>query len=509
MRIASVQPRTEAVAAVLVVLVGVSATWFITRYALQGIGALEKLALLGLAGGVAALVVSRRPVLGAIALVTFAIFDTSLFPTLISVGGFDVRYVDAATVLVGAALFLRVTTGRGAVISPEFRALFLPLLPFLAYAGISLIIVDLKTPERLPVSAASYSRLIVTASFALMVHLSVRSRRDITIFNTLFMLAASSLVGYTAWKGISELGLAASVFGSGRFGALNNVNTIGLVAAILMLYTFVVMRGGRWPALWLAPLLLGLAGTALTKSAASIGALTVSGALAVGSSSRSRLPEAATMLRWGVIVLGITLLGVFALQYWRGEDIQQLLKLSGGGSFVNRLTITYAGLQVFFDHPIFGVGWLASPLYLGAAFFSAPVLRAFPDIYIDSYYLISAGTLHNLYLQVLVELGVVGLSLLVFALFQAGRAVYGILKMIPSMSLLKRPARFYAFSLVLLAVWWNTNPLFGGQAESILAFSFIGALASVGRIARLENDGLRDVQPLSQAAAREKAMQLG
>jgi len=281
------------------------------------------------------------------------------------------------------------------------------------------------------------------------------------------------------------------------------------VAAILMLYAFVVMRGGRWPGLWLVPLLLGLAGTALTKSASAILAIMVAGTMAAASSHRSRLPEAAVMLRWGVVSGLTALLGLYALQFWRGGDIHDLLTQSGGGSFANRLTITYAGLQVFFDHPIFGVGWLGSTHYLGAAFFSAPVLRAFPNIYIDPYYLSSAGTLHNLYLQILVDLGVVGASLLVFAFFRSGMAAYRILWMIPSMSPLKSPARFYAFSLVLLAVWWNTNPLYGGQAESILAFSFIGALASLGRIARLENESLRDAQPLSEATDGEKAMRLG
>jgi hypothetical protein len=37
-------------------------------------------------------------------------------------------------------------------------------------------------------------------------------------------------------------------------------------------------------------------------------------------------------------------------------------------------------------------------------------------------------------------------------------------------------------------VWWNDNPLFGGQVESILAFSFAGVLAAISRLA------IRDVE---------------
>jgi hypothetical protein len=47
-------------------------------------------------------------------------------------------------------------------------------------------------------------------------------------------------------------------------------------------------------------------------------------------------------------------------------------------------------------------------------------------------------------------------------------------------------AQFYALGLVVLLIWWNQSPLYGGQTESYLAFIFLAALALVARLERSE-----------------------
>jgi hypothetical protein len=42
--------------------------------------------------------------------------------------------------------------------------------------------------------------------------------------------------------------------------------------------------------------------------------------------------------------------------------------------------------------------------------------------------------------------------------------------------------------LLYLLIWWNNSTLFGGQIETILAFTFVAGLASVARLERQRAD---------------------
>jgi hypothetical protein len=86
-----------------------------------------------------------------------------------------------------------------------------------------------------------------------------------------------------------------------------------------------------------------------------------------------------------------------------------------------------------------------------------------------------------MYIQLLAELGLIGFSLFVRGGVRIGFTVNAILRGIPAQSPDKMRARFYTLGLVFLLIWWNTNPLYGGQTESLLAFTFLGALAAVAQ----------------------------
>jgi hypothetical protein len=44
--------------------------------------------------------------------------------------------------------------------------------------------------------------------------------------------------------------------------------------------------------------------------------------------------------------------------------------------------------------------------------------------------------------------------------------------------------QFYALGLVYLLIWWNNSTLFGGQIETILAFTFLTLLVNVTELER-------------------------
>ena len=39
---------------------------------------------------------------------------------------------------------------------------------------------------------------------------------------------------------------------------------------------------------------------------------------------------------------------------------------------------------------------------------------------------------------------------------------------------------FMAWGLVLIVIWWNDNPLYGGQSETVIPAVFVGAIAGIG-----------------------------
>jgi len=148
--------------------------------------------------------------------------------------------------------------------------------------------------------------------------------------------------------------------------------------------------------------------------------------------------------------------------------------------------IAYGALQIFLSHPLFGVGWQASSTkaIIGDPTLNEMLMQAFPELPTHYFPLERPTSLHNLYLQLLVELGIVGFSLFIYGVVRVGIAIANILKQIPYQSSYRQLVLFNAIGLVYLLIWWNTNPLFGGQTESILAITFLSFLAALWRLQR-------------------------
>jgi O-antigen ligase len=425
------------------------------------------------------LLLTLRPVVAGIVVLGFAFVNPSLIPPLTELGELSLRYVDVAFGLFVCVVCGRLVIQQGKKVGAEFRTLFVPLLPFLLYIGASLVVVRITVPEFFGASLASYLRLICTAAFAFWLHLALSERRDMIMFHRAIILLSAGAVaigGWQAWTGIPSGSVDS--FG-GRFGGLTGVNTLGLVAGLLVVCAVLRRDVPSHPLWWIAALALGLLGLLLAKSASST--LATAGACSVYMvAMRSQRAQGRKLFRWLAIGGGMAMIAAVVIWTLRPGDTANLMDKSRG-SFAHRLMIANAGLRIFQDHPVVGVGWQASATeaVVGTPTLNAALMQTFNNLPTHYFFLEKTTSLHNMYIQLLAELGLIGFGLFVRGGVRIGLAVKAILRSIPAQSPDKMRARFYALGLVFLLIWWNTNPLYGGQTESLLAFTFLGALSAV------------------------------
>jgi len=422
-----------------------------------------------------------RPVLAGIVILVFAFVNPSLIPPLTELGELSLRYVDVAFGILICVVCGRLAVQRGKKGAAEVRTLFAPLLPFLLYVGASLAVVRITVPDFFTASLASYLRLIYTATFAFWLYLALSERRDMTMFHrAIIVLSVIAVVigGWQAWTGIVS-GPVGS-FGE-RFGGLMGVGTLGLISGLLVVYALLKRDVPCHPVWWIATLVLGLIGLFLAKSASSILATAGTSSVYVVA-MKSRRAQGTHFLRWLAIGGGMAMIAAVVIWTLRPGDVVNLMDESSG-SFAHRLMIADAGLRIFRDHPLIGVGWQASATeaVVGTPTLNAALMQSFKNLPTRYFFLEKPTSLHNMYIQLLAELGIIGFALFVRGGVRVGHAVKATLRAIPAESPDKMWARFYALGLVFLLIWWNTNPLYGGQTESLLAFTFIGALAAMAQ----------------------------
>ncbi len=87
-----------------------------------------------------------------------------------------------------------------------------------------------------------------------------------------------------------------------------------------------------------------------------------------------------------------------------------------------------------------------------------------------------------MYFQILAELGIVGSLLFVYGVVRLAKIISNILKELPQRSSFRELALFWTVGLVYLLIWWNTNPLYGGHIETVLAVSFLSLFAGLWRL---------------------------
>jgi O-antigen ligase len=187
-----------------------------------------------------------------------------------------------------------------------------------------------------------------------------------------------------------------------------------------------------------------------------------------------------------IVVGGIIILSAIAgILVWRQSDIQGLENLSGG-SFSQRMIIAYVGLKVFIEHPFIGIGWQASSVQnaTGSIEASQILTDRFLDLGIPGHFLLGATSFHNMYIQFLAELGLVGSALFIYVCFRIRYVIQRTMKDICYGSQYLHMSYFYTLGMIFLLIWWNTNALFGGQIETVLAFTFLSMESTITRIRR-------------------------
>lgn len=430
--------------------------------------------------------VLARPVFFSTAFLAAAFVNPSIVPVLREYGAFSIRSVDLMLLWLSVGLIAR---APGPTRLPNLRillAILAPFFPFLLYGAASLLFVEASFPETFLVSLASYMRLLATVFFAVLLYLSLRTDRDQRAFHAALLVCLVASVSVAVVEALATTGLGVLREGA-RFGGVLGVVPTGLLAGLLVLYGLLLAEARAGQLWWWSAclVLLGIGGLIVTKSVSSITATILVSTFLLAQVSLRRHP----LHKMLVIVLALitaTVIPLVGLVLLRGTDVIGLLSLTGG-SFAQRVASAYTSLRIFLQHPVFGIGWQASvqllahvsqlPLYgdIGLRFSELP-----------AHYLSGEGLAgHNMYLQILAELGLIGSGLFVCGGILSARAIMRGMRRLPHGSPHRVQARFYVLILCFLLIWWNTMPLIGGQIETVLAFSMMGLLGAIFRVGLL------------------------
>lgn len=416
-----------------------------------------------------------RPVIGILGVLAFAFVNPSLLPSIGEFGEFSLRYMDLALSFAALSIFSKMClTRQGWKVSRNAISVFRAILLFVAYIGTSLLWVWYLTPSALVSSTASFARLIVVVLIGLLIYGTITNQRELMWLKrglVLFMVT-SVLIG------IPEVFWETR---PGRVGGILGVNTYGLVSGLLLLYGFAGCRCAKLSGRVLF-VVLGLTGLMLSKSVSSIlgtfGALfflAIRGLNPAGG--RLAAPRVAVTL-----VVGVALVAIAGGLIWllRGRDVEGIIRMSGG-SLAQRYMIFRAGLEIFFQHPLFGVGWQASTTeyYIGSWELNRKLMAIFGGLPEDHFFVDDPTSLHNMYIQMLAELGIIGFGLLLWVMVKVGSLSSQVLSLARQCGGVESLARFCVAALICLLIWWNTNPLYGGQTETILAVTFVALICKI------------------------------
>lgn len=423
----------------------------------------------------------KRPALLVVAIVGLAFINTRL-PILADLGGALLRPTDLLFAGLVFSVLAHASLSHVTTVRRRAAELLVPLLIFLMCVGASLTVVGYRTPQLLSASTISFLRLVETALLAPLTYAALRRERDIRLLGKAVMLytvLSVGLAGLQMWPLLQGGGLARVV--AGRFGGLLGENTLGLVSGLSLLYLFVEKRRPKHLTAWLLLVATGLAGLSLAKSASSI--VATMGTLAVlllGRRFRRPTSSGVWPVALAMVPIGLALLAIAGL---RASDAQALVSLTGG-SFAHRLMLAYGGFLIFLQQPALGIGWQASgtEYYIGSPVLNAILMEAFPNLPLHYFPVISTTSVHNMYIQLLAETGLLGMAAFACGVAAIVRNARRIIRDTPARAPYSALVEFYGLGLIFLLIWWNTNPLYGGQVESTLAFAFLGALAAIDRM---------------------------
>jgi O-antigen ligase len=421
---------------------------------------------IGIGTVIAALV---DPIWGVLALGAFSLITPSVLPPLMEIGELSLRMQDVAFAAVVSSMIARWSSLGRREVPLAVDGVFLLLAIFVGYIGFTLIEVHLVMPERLATAAASLLRLAQYALLAPLVFLAISSRTGVERFVRGLIVLGIVVVVVVAVQVIGTDWLNQRT----RPDAFVGNSSLGLIAALLCLIG-VTALAERWTGRAIAIMAggAGVFGLILAKSASALFAAGITVILYMLWQRRKR------DLLTPVFLMVAGLAGIVAtvemIQLLRPSDFRGLLNLSGG-SFVHRILVAAGGVLLIWKSPLVGLGWQMSlaPEILSAPDVDATLKHWFPLV--PTHYFPSANpsSMHNLYLQLVVDLGLIGLTLAVIL----GRSVGGVVQQAAAVPDHKPLAHLFGYSLVLLLFWWNAAALWGGQIESFLVFTFIGMVS--------------------------------
>lgn len=445
----------------------------------QGIDAATLPVLLGAVGALAAVAVMF---IGPVACLA-AIAALSVVPVLPKVGllpRVDLSAADAfyAALVVWAALEL---LQRGDLRRATASLRIAPIVIFTGFAGLTLGYIAVVDPEAVSLSLVSWLRLVQTLSIAFLAVVFLRSSRDVRVVLAAVAIAGviSVAIGVTGGMADAEPGAAAT-----RAGGVGVVgpNTLGLISGLLVLMAFLGPFGPRL--LYRLPLVI--AGGVGLVAAQSVGSLVgTSVALGLGLALARpqgpgvpglRLVMAVTAL---VIALGVAY-SVAAMV--RPGNVPTSEGFESNSAY-HRAVVGAAGLELAARNPVIGVGWRRSsdPKVLGDPEIGAELRTRFPDAKNSFFPDVQPTSVHNTYVQIAAELGLIGLLLLAVVLWTLARDTRRLIRRAAPGSETRRLLWFLAWGVVLILVWLNDNPLYGGQPETVVLTILVGAIAALGR----------------------------
>jgi O-antigen ligase len=353
------------------------------------------------------------------------------------------------------------------------------VLIFLGYAGLTLLYVGSIDPDRLPVSSVSWLRLVQTASLGWFAATFLRTRRDVTVVLSAIVAAGAIAIVLAVAGGAAEadagpLGL--------RGGGVVNPNELGLVSGLMLL----IAAFGALGASFLHRLpLAALAAVGLIQSQSVASLVGTSVALLVGLAFMVAPPRRilATGTLRSMAALGVALAvayGLAAVIRPTNLPTSENLRDSSTGA---RAVLAVAGLEIAERNPVIGVGWRRSetPEVIGDPDLNRELRARFPATRNDYFPDVSPASVHNAYVQILADLGVIGLGLLLVMVVSLARSIMAALERVRRGTPEWAQLGCLAWGLVLILVWWNDNPLYGGQTESVTPALFVGAIAGLAR----------------------------
>lgn len=332
----------------------------------------------------------------------------------------DVRPSDVAILAVAAAAAVAAVR-LGASPLRAGRLLWISGLLLLAWLAFQVVRPASLDDERFADHLVTFLKFGEYVLLAPAVTLLVRRARDLTILLGAVVLWAvpASAVGLAQFLGLDIL--EAWNRGWRQPSFLGHHDLAALAALAIALAVAGMLAGkARMPAAHLRRVALaaGGLGLVLAGSVAAVGGLVAGAAVAVGAAWRRFSPSWRQVLAVAstvVIVAG----GVTALRGTELNDFFRFVGLrtgdapSGVESYSQRTVLAYIGLRIAADNPVAGVGWQRSGRPEVFEPYVDDARARFPDVVELAFP--AAGReygVQNLYVQMLADAGIVGLTLL-------------------------------------------------------------------------------------------------